>query len=92
VVLDDVTFHVPIGEFLCRCGPKDLAMAMLEKTGAALLADAQMQAVARCAERVVYLERSVKAWGLWTELSRDHDLSLIQIASGDHRAMALDGD
>ncbi len=229
VVLDDVTFHVPIGEFLCLCGPngagkstllkailglviadkgsirisglparegrskigyvpqrkafdrdfpasplevivanlrgrwplritkeeRDIAMAMLEKTGAALLANAQMrdlsggetqrvflaralstkpellildeptagvdvggraaivdlmaeisasasiaailvthnlQAVARCAERVVYLERSVKAWGRWTELSGDRDLSAIQIASGDHRAMALDGD
>jgi ABC-type Mn2+/Zn2+ transport system ATPase subunit len=229
VVLDDVTFHVPIGEFLCLCGPngagkstllkailgllvpdkgsirisglparegrskigyvpqrkafdrdfpasplevivanlrgrwplritkeeRDLAMAMLEKTGAGPLANAQMrdlsggetqrvflaralatkpdllildeptagvdvggraaivdlmaeisasasiaailvthnlQAVARCAERVVYLERSVKAWGLWTELSSDQDLSAIQIASGDHRAMALDGD
>jgi ABC-type Mn2+/Zn2+ transport system ATPase subunit len=229
VVLDDVTFHVPIGEFLCLCGPngagkstllkailglvipdqgtirisglparegrskigyvpqrkafdrdfpasplevivanlrgrwplritkeeRELAMAMLEKTGAALLANAQMrdlsggetqrvflaralstkpellildeptagvdvggraaiidlmaeisasasiaailvthnlQAVARCAERVVYLERSVKAWGLWTELSGDRDLTAIQIASGDHRAMALDSD
>ena len=229
VVLDDVTFHVPIGEFLCLCGPngagkstllktilglvmpdkgsiriaglparegrskigyvpqrkafdrdfpasplevivanlrgrwplritkeeRDLSMAMLEKTGATALANAQMrdlsggetqrvflaralstnpdllildeptagvdvggraaivdlmaeisasasiaailvthnlQAVARCAERVVYLERSVKAWGLWSELSGDQDLSAIQIASGDHRAMALDGD
>lgn len=229
LVLDDVTFHVPIGEFLCLCGPngagkstllkailglvvpdkgsivisgvparearskvgyvpqrkafdrdfpasplevivasmrgrwpllitkaeRELAMSMLEKTGAAALANAQMRdlsggetqrvflaralatkpellildeptagvdvggraaivdlmveisasetiaailvthnllAIARCAERVVYLERSLKAWGLWTELSRDDDLSAIQIASGDHRAMALDGD
>lgn len=227
VVLDDVTFHVPIGEFLCLCGPngagkstllkvilglvtpdkgsvrimgvpardgrskigyvpqrkafdrdfpasplevivanlrgrwplritndeRDLAMAMLEKTGAASLANAQMrdlsggetqrvflaralatkpdllildeptagvdvggraaivdlmaeisasetiaailvthnlQAVARCAERVVYLERSVRAWGLWSELSHDHDLTAIQIASGDHRALDTD--
>ena len=229
VVLDDVTFHVPIGEFLCLCGPngagkstllkvilglvppdcgfvrvaglparegrsrigyvpqrkafdrdfpasplevivaslrgrwplritpreRDLAMSMLEKTGAAALANAQMrdlsggetqrvflaralatspdllildeptagvdvggraaivdlmadisgshsiaavlvthnlQAVARCAERVVYLERTVKAWGLWSELREDQDLSAIQIGSGDHRAMAMDGD
>ena len=229
VVLDDVTFHVPIGEFLCLCGPngagkstllkailgliepdkgsiriaglparegrskigyvpqrkafdrdfpasplevivanlrgrwplritkseRDVAMSMLEKTGAASLADARMrdlsggetqrvflaralatkpdllildeptagvdvggraaivdlmaeisgsdsiaailvthnlQAVARCAERVVYLERVVKAWGLWTELSGDRDLSAIQIASGDHHAMAMDSD
>ena len=229
VVLDNVTFHVPVGEFLCLCGPngagkstllkmilglvrpdqgsiritglparegrskigyvpqrkafdrdfpasplevvvanvrgrwplritkeeRELAMAVLEKTGAAGLADAQMrdlsggetqrvflaralatkptllildeptagvdvggraaivdlmaeisggdsiaailvthnlQAIARCAERVVYLERSLKAWGLWTELSADRDLSAIQIASGDHRAMAMDSD
>jgi ABC-type Mn2+/Zn2+ transport system ATPase subunit len=229
VVLENVTFHVPIGEFLCLCGPngagkstllkiilglvvpdtgsvrisglsaregrskigyvpqrkafdrdfpaspvevivanlrgrwplritkteRELALAMLEKTGAGRIADAQMrdlsggetqrvflaralstnpdllildeptagvdvggraaivdlmaeisasasiaailvthnlQAVARCAERVVYLERSVKAWGLWTELSGDRDLTAIQIASGDHRAMALDSD
>ena len=229
LVLDDVTFHVPVGEFLCLCGPngagkstllkailglvtpdkgsvriaglsaregrskigyvpqrkafdrdfpasplevivanlrgrwplritnaeRELAMAMLEKTGAASLANAQMrdlsggetqrvflaralatkpdllildeptagvdvggraaivdlmaeisgsasiaailvthnlQAVARCAERVVYLERTVRAWGLWSELSADQDLSAIQIASGDHRALAMDGD
>jgi ABC-type Mn2+/Zn2+ transport system ATPase subunit len=229
LVLDDVTFHVPVGEFLCLCGPngagkstllkvilgltvpdkgsvriagmparegrsrigyvpqrkafdrdfpasplevivanlrgrwplritngeRELAMSMLEKTGAASLAHAQMkdlsggetqrvflaralstkpdllildeptagvdvggraaivdlmaeisasdsiaailvthnlQAVARCAERVVYLERTVKAWGLWSELSGDQDLSAIQIASGDHRALAMDGD
>ena len=229
VVLEDVTFHVPIGEFLCLCGPngagkstllkailgliqpdkgsirvaglparegrskigyvpqrkafdrdfpasplevivanvrgrwplritnaeRELAMAMLEKTGAAKLAHAQMrdlsggetqrvflaralatkpdllvldeptagvdvggraaivdlmaeisssdsigailvthnlQAIARCAERVIYLERTVKAWGLWSELSADSDLSAIQIASGDHRAMAMDSD
>jgi len=229
LVLDDVTFHVPVGEFLCLCGPngagkstllkvilglvtpdkgsvriaglparegrskigyvpqrkafdrdfpatplevivanlrgrwplritkseRELAMSMLEKTGAASLANAQMkdlsggetqrvflaralstkpdllildeptagvdvggraaiidlmaeisgsasiaailvthnlQAVARCAERVVYLERTVKAWGLWSELSGDQDLSAIQIASGDHRALAMDGD
>ena len=227
VVLDDVTFHVPIGEFLCLCGPngagkstllkailglvtpdkgtiriaglparegrskigyvpqrkafdrdfpasplevivanlrgrwplritkdeRDLAMSMLQKTGAAALANAQMrdlsggetqrvflaralstkpdllildeptagvdvggraaiidlmaelsasetiaailvthnlQAVARCAERVVYLERTLKAWGLWTELSRDQDLSAIHIASGDHRVLDAD--
>jgi len=229
VVLDDLTFHVPVGEFLCLCGPngagkstllkailglvepdkgtieiaglparegrskigyvpqrkafdrdfpasplevivanlrgrwplritkteRELAMSMLEKTGAVSLANAQMrdlsggetqrvflaralatgpellildeptagvdvggraaiidlmaeisgsdsiaailvthnlQAVARCAERVVYLERTLKAWGLWTELSGDRDLSAIQIASGDHRAMDLDSD
>jgi ABC-type Mn2+/Zn2+ transport system ATPase subunit len=228
VVLEDVTFHVPVGEFLCLCGPngagkstllkvvlgllepdagvvtiagksvregrsrigyvpqrkafdrdfpatpleviaanlrgrwplhvrareREIAMAMLERTGAAKLAHAQMrdlsggetqrvylaralatkpdllvldeptagvdvggraaivdlmaeisasdviaailvthnlQAIARCAERVVYLERTVKAWGLWSELSTERDLSAIHVA-GDHKALALDGD
>jgi ABC-type Mn2+/Zn2+ transport system ATPase subunit len=229
VVLDDVTFHVPIGEFLCLCGPNgagkstllkiilglvhpdtgtisiaglpiekgrskigyvpqrkafdrdfpasplevvvanvrgrwplritpdehDLAMAMLTRTGAAKVAGSQMrdlsggetqrvflaralatkpdllildeptagvdvggraaiidlmaeisasdsiaailvthnlQAIARCAERVVYLEKSVKAWGLWSELSEERELTAIQIASGDHSAMQMDSD
>jgi zinc transport system ATP-binding protein len=228
-VLEDVTFHVPVGEFLCLCGPngagkstllklilglltpdsgsitisglpiaqgrskvgyvpqrkafdrdfpaspievivanvrgrwplritneeRDLALAMLERTGAAKLANAQMrdlsggetqrvflaralatnpdllildeptagvdvggraaiidlmaeisasdfiaavlvthnlQAVARCAERVIYLERTVKAWGLWTELSIDQELTAIQIGGGDHRSIPMDGD
>jgi ABC-type Mn2+/Zn2+ transport system ATPase subunit len=221
VVLEDVTFNVPVGEFLCLCGPngagkstllkailglveldggtievsgkigyvpqrkafdrdfpaspievivanlrgrwplritsaeRELAMAMLERTGAAKVASSQMrdlsggetqrvflaralatkpdllvldeptagvdvggraaivdlmaeisasdsiaailvthnlQAIARCAERVVYLERTVKAWGLWSELSGDRELTAIQIASGDHRAMQMDSD
>jgi len=229
IVLEDVTFHVPVGEFLCLCGPngagkstllkillglvvpdhgtiticgmspekgrtrvgyvpqrksfdrdfpaspievivanlrghwplritreeREIAMTMLERTGAARLAHAQMkdlsggetqrvflaralatkpdllildeptagvdvggraaivermaeisasdsiaailvthnlQAIARCAERVVYLERSVRAWGLWNELQGETQLSAIQIASGDHRAMQMDGD
>jgi len=229
VVLEDVTFHVPVGEFLCLCGPngagkstllkailglihpdtgsisisglpvergrskigyvpqrkafdrdfpaspieaivasirgrwplritaeeRELAMAMLQRTGASKIANAQMrdlsggetqrvflaralatkpdllildeptagvdvggraaivdlmaeisasdsiaailvthnlQAIARCAERVVYLEKSVKAWGLWSELSGDRELTAIQIGAGDHRAMAMDSD
>jgi ABC-type Mn2+/Zn2+ transport system ATPase subunit len=229
VVLEDVTFHVPAGEFLCLCGPngagkstllkailglvrpddgaitisglspqrgrskvgyvpqrkafdrefpasplevvvanlrgrwplritaeeRDLAMTMLERTGAASVANAQMrdlsggetqrvflaralvnspdllildeptagvdvegraaivdlmaeisasssiaavlvthnlQAIARCAERVVYLEKRVKAWGLWNELSGDRALTAIQIGAGDHRSMELDTD
>ncbi|MBX3207446.1 MAG: ABC transporter ATP-binding protein [Labilithrix sp.] len=229
VVLEDVTFHVPIGEFLCLCGPngagkstllkailgllhpdtgtiriaglpvekgrskigyvpqrkafdrdfpaspvevivanlrgrwplrirdseRDLAMAMLERTGATGIANAQMrdlsggetqrvflaralatkpellildeptagvdvggraaiidlmaeisasdsiaailvthnlQAIARCAERVVYLEKTVKAWGLWAELSGESELTAIQVAAGDHPAVQLDSD
>ncbi|MBX3217709.1 MAG: ABC transporter ATP-binding protein [Labilithrix sp.] len=229
VVLEDVTFHVPVGEFLCLCGPngagkstllkailgllhpdrgsitiaglpvargrskigyvpqrkgfdrdfpaspvevivanlrgrwplrihaseRELAMAMLERTGAATIANAQMrdlsggetqrvylaralatkpellildeptagvdvggraaiidlmaeisasdsiaailvthnlQAIARCAERVVYLERTVKAWGLWTELASDRELTAIQVVAGDHPAVQLDSD
>lgn len=228
-ILDDVTFHIPVGEFLCLCGPngagkstllklilglltpdagsitisglpiaqgrsrvgyvpqrkafdrdfpaspievivanvrgrwplritkdeRDLAFAMLERTGAAKLANAQMrdlsggetqrvflaralatspdllildeptagvdvggraaiidlmaeisasdviaailvthnlQAVARCAERVIYLEHTVKAWGLWSELSLEQELSAIQIGAGDHRSLQMDGD
>ena len=48
-------------------------------------------ASARCAERVVHLERTVRAWGLWSELSANPDLSAIQITV-DHRAADLDGD
>jgi hypothetical protein len=48
--------------------------------------------VARCAERVIYLERTVKAWGLWSELSGKRELTALQLASGDHRHMEMDGD
>ena len=229
IVLEDVTFHVPVGEFLCLCGPngagkstllkavlglvspdkgtiaiagmpaergrsrigyvpqrkafdrdfpasplevvvanlrgrwplrikpeeREAAMAVLEKTGAARLAHAQMrdlsggetqrvflaralvtkpdllvldeptagvdvggraaiidlmaeisasdsigailvthnlQAVARCAERVLYLERTVRAWGLWSELSADSELTAIQVTTGDHRTLSMVGD
>jgi ABC-type Mn2+/Zn2+ transport system ATPase subunit len=228
VVVEDVTFHVPVGEFLCLCGPngagkstllkailglvpvtggtieiaglparegrkkigyvpqlkrfdrefpatpvdvivanlrgrwplfvkkeeRAIAMSVLERTGAAKLADAEMKnlsggetqrvflaralatkpdllildeptagvdvngraaiidlmaeisqseiiaailvthnlhAIARCAERVLYLERKVRAWGLWSELSTNRNLSAIQVAS-DHRSLEADGD
>ncbi len=44
-----------------------------------------------CAERVVYLERTVKAWGLWGELSSEAELTAIQ-SIGDHKALQMDGD
>jgi len=90
IILDEPTAGVDVGG---RAAIVDL-MAEISASAsiAAILVTHNLQAVARCAERVVYLERSVKAWGLWTELSGDRDLTAIQIASGDHRAMALDSD
>jgi ABC-type Mn2+/Zn2+ transport system ATPase subunit len=90
LILDEPTAGVDVGG---RAAIVDL-MAEISGGGsiAAILVTHNLQAVARCAERVVYLERTVKAWGLWSELSEDHDLSAIQIASGDHRAQGMDGD
>lgn len=58
---------------------------------AAILVTHNLQAIARCAERVVYLERTVKAWGLWAELSTEAELTAIQ-SIGDHKALQMDGD
>lgn len=33
----------------------------------------------------------MKAWGLWSELSGDSELTAIQIVSGDRRAMPMEG-
>lgn len=90
LILDEPTAGVDVGG---RAAIVDLmAELSASETIAAILVTHNLQAVARCAERVVYLERSVKAWGLWSELSGDRDLSAIQIASGDHHAMAMDSD
>jgi len=90
LILDEPTAGVDVS------GRAAIVDLMAEISGgdaiAAILVTHNLQAIARCAERVVYLERSLKAWGLWTELSADRDLSAIQIASGDHRAMAMDSD
>ena len=59
---------------------------------AAILVTHNLQAIDRCAERVLYLEQSVKAWGLWKELAGASDLHAIQIAAGDHRSVERDGD
>ena len=90
LVLDEPTAGVDVGG---RAAIIDL-MAEISSSDsiAAILVTHNLQAIARCAERVVYLERTVKAWGLWSELSADSALSAIQIASGDHRAMAMDSD
>lgn len=90
LILDEPTAGVDVGG---RAAIIDLmAEISASETIAAVLVTHNLQAIARCAERVLYLERSVKAWGLWTELSTDRDLSAIHFGSGDHRAMAMDGD
>jgi ABC-type Mn2+/Zn2+ transport system ATPase subunit len=90
LILDEPTAGVDVGG---RAAIVDL-MAEISASDsiAAILVTHNLQAVARCAERVVYLERTVKAWGLWTELEGDRELTAIQIASGDHRALQMDGD
>ncbi|MBS2016607.1 MAG: metal ABC transporter ATP-binding protein [Deltaproteobacteria bacterium] len=90
LVLDEPTAGVDVGG---RASIIDLmAEISASETIAAVLVTHNLQAIARCAERVLYLERSVKAWGLWTELSTDRELSAIHFGAGDHRAMAMDGD
>src|SRR5262249_19092040 len=88
LVLDEPTAGVDVGG---RAAIIDL-MAEISASHviAAILVTHNLQAIARCAERVLYLERTVKAWGLWSELSADRDLSAIHV--GDHKAMSLDGD
>jgi len=61
------------------------------ETMAAILVTHNLHAIARCAERVLYLERKVRAWGLWSELGNNRDLSAINVAT-DHRSLELDGD
>ena len=90
LILDEPTAGVDVG------GRAAIVDLMAEISGsdsiAAILVTHNLSAIARCAERVVYLERSVKAWGLWSELSGEGDLTAIQVVSSDHRAMHMDGD
>lgn len=90
LILDEPTAGVDVGG---RAAIIDL-MAEISASDsiAAILVTHNLQAVARCAERVLYLERTVKAWGLWSELSVDQELTAIQIGAGDHRALSMDGD
>jgi ABC-type Mn2+/Zn2+ transport system ATPase subunit len=89
LVLDEPTAGVDVGG---RAAIVDLmAEISASETIAAVLVTHNLQAIARCAERVIYLERTVRAWGLWSELSVDRELSAIQIA-GDHKALQMDGD
>lgn len=90
LVLDEPTAGVDVGG---RAAIVDLmAEISASETIAAILVTHNLQAIARCAERVLYLERSVKAWGLWSELSTEAELSAINIGAGDHRRLELDGD
>jgi len=90
LILDEPTAGVDVG------GRAAIIDLMAEISGSASIASDPRHAqsagrrTVRGARRV--LERTVKAWGLWSELSGDQDLSAIQIASGDHRALAMDGD
>ena len=90
LILDEPTAGVDVNG---RAAIIDL-MAELSASDsiAAILVTHNLQAVARCAERVLYLERTVKAWGLWSELSGESELTAIQFTTGDHRAMQMDGD
>ncbi len=90
LILDEPTAGVDVGG---RAAIVDLMAEISESDSiAAILVTHNLQAIARCAERVVYLERAVKAWGLWSELSAERELTAIQIGGGDHRQLQLDGD
>jgi ABC-type Mn2+/Zn2+ transport system ATPase subunit len=90
LILDEPTAGVDVGG---RAAIIDLMAEISDSDSiGAILVTHNLQAVARCAERVLYLERTVKAWGLWSELSGEHDLTAIQMTTGDHRAIEMDGD
>jgi ABC-type Mn2+/Zn2+ transport system ATPase subunit len=69
-----------------------MAEISASETIAAVLVTHNLQAIARCAERVLYLERKVRAWGLWDELSQLNALSAIHLAPQDHKHAELDSD
>jgi ABC-type Mn2+/Zn2+ transport system ATPase subunit len=88
LVLDEPTAGVDVGG---RAAIVDLmAEISASETIAVVLVTHNLQAIARCAERVLYLDKRVRAWGLWTELSKNPELRAIQV--GDHPTMRLDGD
>jgi zinc transport system ATP-binding protein len=90
LILDEPTAGVDVGG---RAAIVDLmAEISASETIAAVLVTHNLQAIARCAERVLYLERKVRAWGLWAELSQLNTLSAIHLAPNDHRHAELDGD
>ena len=88
LILDEPPAGVDVGG---RAAIVDLmAEISASETMAAVLVTHNLQAIARCAERVIYLERTVRAWGLWSELSSVDDLSAIR--TSDPNVMSLDGD
>jgi ABC-type Mn2+/Zn2+ transport system ATPase subunit len=88
LVLDEPTAGVDVGG---RAAIVDL-MAEISASDsiAAVLVTHNVAAIARCAERVLYLDKKVRAWGLWPELHGNEELAAIQV--GDHKQMAMDGD
>jgi ABC-type Mn2+/Zn2+ transport system ATPase subunit len=89
IILDEPTAGVDVGG---RAAIVDLmAEISASDTLAAVLVTHNLQAIARCAERVVYLDKKIRAWGLWSELAAEQELAAIQ--AGDHPdRMTLDGD
>jgi ABC-type Mn2+/Zn2+ transport system ATPase subunit len=89
IILDEPTAGVDVGG---RAAIVDLmAEISASDTLAAVLVTHNLQAIARCAERVIYLDKKVRAWGLWNELSNEQELAAIQ--TGDHKdRMSMDGD
>jgi ABC-type Mn2+/Zn2+ transport system ATPase subunit len=89
IILDEPTAGVDVGG---RAAIVDLmAEISASDTIAAVLVTHNLQAIARCAERVIYLDKKIRAWGLWSELARERELAAIQ--AGDHKdTMSMDGD
>lgn len=91
VILDEPTAGVDVKgrqEFL-----DILAEISASDELAAILVTHNPAAIARCAERVVYLEGRLVAWGLPHELLGQQALSAIAFATHDHRgALAPDED
>ncbi len=89
IILDEPTAGVDVGG---RAAIIDLmAEISASDTLAAVLVTHNLQAIARCAERVIYLDKKVRAWGLWSALAAESELAAIQ--AGDHPdRTTMDGD
>lgn len=90
IVLDEPTAGVDVGG---RAAIVELMAEIAQsETVAAVLVTHNLQAIARCAERILYLERSVRAWGLWTELCEREELGAIRTSGPSATRAELDGD